>query len=339
VIQSAITGVHVLIRVDGPDQAGEARRRAMSMARALEFDEVLATRSALVVSECAGNLWKHGGGGEILLRGIGPEANPAIEVLALDKGSGMADVALCLRDGYSTAGSPGTGLGAVDRLSTECEIFSEVGKGTVILARLRKRPERGATRIALGSVSVPKAGEEVCGDGFQFHEETGFATLMVADGLGHGPAAAECAIAAGAAFQEFHSAGPVELLAAIHGALRGTRGAAVAVARLDFELRTIRYAGIGNIAGEVWDASGKHMVSHAGIVGQNLGTVREYTYGWPQDSVVLLYSDGISTHWSLGNYGGLLFRDPSLLAGIIYRDWNRGRDDATILVARERIAP
>ena len=73
-----------------------------------------------------------------------------------------------------------------------------------------------------------------------------------------------------------------------------------------------------------------------GIVGHHMASVREFTYAWPHDSVVLIYSDGIGSHWSLSEYEGLAFRDPSLISGVIYRDRKRGRDDASILAIRER---
>jgi hypothetical protein len=65
-----------------------------------------------------------------------------------------------------------------------------------------------------------------------------------------------------------------------------------------------------------------------------MGSVHEYTYGWDASGPILLYSDGIATHWSPDSYGDLFSRDPSLVAGVIYRDWTRGRDDATVVVLR-----
>jgi serine phosphatase RsbU (regulator of sigma subunit) len=161
--------------------------------------------------------------------------------------------------------------------------------------------------------------------------------VLVVDGLGHGAPAAQCAAAATEAFEETRAEEPVEILAAAHDALRPTRGAAVAAAVLDSRRREVRYAGIGNISGIICtSARTTHMVSQPGIVGHNTRRVREFTYPWPVDALVLLYSDGIATHWSLDAYPGLAGRDPSIIAGIIYRDWNRGRDDATVVVVRER---
>ncbi|MEG2630728.1 MAG: histidine kinase, partial [Comamonas sp.] len=67
---------------------------------------------------------------------------PEIEILSVDDGPGIRDLSQAMRDGFSTAGSPGTGLGAVQRLATDFDVHSEVGKGTVILARLRTAAAR-----------------------------------------------------------------------------------------------------------------------------------------------------------------------------------------------------
>jgi len=50
--------------------------------------------------------------------------------------------------------------------------------------------------------------------------------------------------------------------------------------------------------------------------------------------MLVLHSDGLVSHWSLDAYPGLAARDPSLIAGILYRDFTRGRDDVTVVVAK-----
>ncbi len=330
----------ISVPVSGPDQAAEARRTAARLASNLEFDEAETGRVALVVTECASNLWKHAGGGEILLRPLAEETAPGIEVLALDKGPGMRNVAMCFRDGYSTAGSPGTGLGAIQRLSSECRIYTAERQGTALLARIqrgRDSARNGRNRLETGAVCVPKQGEDVCGDGWAVHQDRDFASLLVVDGLGHGPAAADSARKALASFRDTWQDQPVPILQRLHGALRATRGAAVAVARLDFAARIVRFAGVGNVAGSIqYDHVSRQMISLPGIAGHDSQNVREFTYQWPRGATVLVYSDGLGTHWSLEQYAGLLSEDPSLIAGVLYRDWSRGRDDTTVLALRER---
>jgi anti-sigma regulatory factor (Ser/Thr protein kinase) len=325
----------ISIRVDGPDQAGEARRAAVSLSHTMGLDETLSGRIAIVVTESANNLWKHGGGGEMVLTPLA-SGEPGIDVLALDQGPGMVDVDRCFQDGYSTAGSSGTGLGAVRRLSSHYDIYTVPGKGTALLARLSKTGSR-PSNCQVGGVSVPIRGETVCGDDFAFADHDRCTTILVVDGLGHGPVAADCAMAAVEAFRERNAEPPRDLIRDVHGALRTTRGAAVAIGRLDWSSGLLQYCGIGNIGGVLYsNGSNRHLLSHPGIVGHDVRNVRDLTYPLSENVLLLLYSDGISTHWSLDAYGGLQTRDPSLIAGVVYRDHKRGRDDATVVVVRGR---
>ncbi len=61
----------------------------------------------------------------------------------------------------------------------------------------------------------------------------------------------------------------------------------------------------------------------------------EFTYPWDSCSLLLMHSDGLQTQWSFDSYPGLLERHPSLIAGVLYRDYARGRDDVTVVVAQE----
>src|SRR6185369_4005108 len=132
------------------------------------------------------------------------------------------------RDGHSTAGTSGIGLGAVRRLSRGVDVFSRPGAGTVLAARFPSaRPAAAAAgRIAFAALSVAKAGESECGDGCVALTSAEAATFVVVDGLGHGPGAAEAAGAAlRAAARTDAAAAPEALLEAMHRALHGSRGA------------------------------------------------------------------------------------------------------------------
>ncbi|HEX2552692.1 MAG TPA: ATP-binding protein [Microvirga sp.] len=318
-------------------QVAEARRGAATQAQRMGFSEEEVGRVAIVATELATNLVKHGGGGELVVGAFEDGSGDGIECLALDKGPGMADVDACLRDGYSTTGTAGTGLGAVARQSQLLDIFSRPGLGTAALVRLQ-RGRRGAAPPpagpAFGAVSLPKHGEEACGDSWSARPHPDGLTLMVVDGLGHGPLAAEAAHAAGAVFDQHHERDPAEILDRIHGALRATRGAAVSVARVDLGRSCVHFAGIGNVAGTLLAGSVvRKMVSHNGTAGHAVKRIQAFTYGFEGPPTVILCSDGLGTNWALDRYPGLAVRHPSLVAGVLYRDFTRGRDDVTVLVA------
>ena len=164
--------------------------------------------------------------------------------------------------------------------------------------------------------------------------------LIVADGLGHGPLAADAARAAIRTAREQPNEPAPALLERIHGALRATRGAAVAVAEIDSPAQILRFAGVGNITAAIVPGSGpvRHLVSHAGTAGHEVRRISEFTSPWSSRSLLLMHSDGLQTRWSFDSYPGLLERHPSLIAGVLYRDYARGRDDVTVVLVREAIS-
>ena len=320
---------------------GEARRLANAYAEAIGFSQTDAERMALVVTEAATNLVQHGGGGELLLRAWGSRS-PArcLELLALDQGPGMANVSACMRDGFSTGGSRGVGLGAIARLSTTFDVFSVPGKGTAILARIGDSTVKGTTRAGLewGAVCVAKRGEEVSGDAWAVRDDRGLSTILVVDGLGHGPHAFAAAGEALLTFGQHAAGGPESLLRALDVALQGTRGAAVAVAEIEWAKRELSFAGVGNVAGTLLSphAHSRSLVSHNGTAGQSIDRIQEFSHPWPEAGIVVMHSDGLSNSWELNAYPGLSQKPPSLIAGVLYRDFVRRRDDVVVVVARER---
>jgi anti-sigma regulatory factor (Ser/Thr protein kinase) len=331
------------IEVKDASQVAEARRAAVGLAQAHGFGEADAGRVAIVATELATNMLKHGNGGVLLVGGYDDPTGSGIECLALDKGDGMANVAASLRDGYSTAGSPGTGLGAVVRGSHASDIYSMPGAGTAVLARLASgQPERARLPVQPdhGAVSVAMAGEDACGDGWCWKRHADGNTAMVADGLGHGPFAAEAAHAAARSFAASGDVPPSGMLVAMHAALRPTRGAAIGIARIDENARQIVFAGVGNIAATVIGRDDKvqRMVSNNGTIGHVARHMRDFTYPFDGEALVILASDGLGTNWRLDAYPGLFAHHPTLIAGVLYRDFNRGRDDVTVFVARATVA-
>jgi anti-sigma regulatory factor (Ser/Thr protein kinase) len=299
----------------------------------LGLEDKASGAAALVTTEAATNLVKHAGGGEILLRAI----EEGVEVVALDRGPGMADVGASLRDGHSTRGTQGNGLGAIRRMSTTFDIYSAPGKGTALLARVQSRPVSAkSVRLEMGAVSLPISGETVNGDAWIAQPTARGARILMVDGLGHGPIANDAAQAAVEAFRAAPGETPEAAVETCHLALRSTRGAAVAVTEVDVETGVVRFAGVGNIAGAIWNGNqSHHTVSHNGTAGQGAIRIREFSYPWPKNALLVLASDGLATRWTLESYPGLPARDPSLVAAVLYRDHSRQRDDVTVVAVRE----
>ena len=327
---------------------GECRRIAGRLAQTHGFDEEGVGKISIIATELATNLVRHGGGGEMLLQVLDDEMTPQFEIMAIDRGPGMRDVADCMRDGYSTAGTSGTGLGATSRLSTEFDLFSEPGKGTIVLSRVarrcssdstgsRRRPPPGVAPLEIGAVCVPLAGETECGDGWRVADNGQTVAMLVVDGLGHGPLAATAARSAAQAFEEQPIEEPVSVMQSVDRRLFGGRGAVGACARLRAPEGKLHYAGVGNISGVIVDPHrSRGLVSLNGTLGLQSARGRQFDYDYSEDSVVVMHSDGLSARWHLTDYPGRCSKHAAVIAGVLFRDHARKRDDATVLVARHR---
>ena len=324
------------LMIDDLSRVAESRRLAMLVGERERIGPEPVANAAIVATELASNLWKHAKRGELHIAPLSGRGEPGVELLSIDRGPGISNLFDSFTDGHSTAGTAGTGLGAVRRLSDEFDIFSQPGKGTVLVSQIRAKAQiRLGRRFLFGLASRPVAGETVSGDAWAVRTGEEAVLMMVADGLGHGLSAADASGAAVEAFNRSSEESPVNLLQAIHGALRGTRGAAVAVARLEFGLERVRFAGLGNIAGTVVTPLKAHaMVSHNGTAGHEARQIKEFIYPWTDESIIVMHSDGLSANWTPAAFPGLHRSHPSVISALLYREAARERDDACIIVGK-----
>jgi anti-sigma regulatory factor (Ser/Thr protein kinase) len=317
-------------------QIAQARRAVAALAARQGFSEEDAGRAALVAMEICSNLVKHGGGGELIAQPLEHGASLGVGLIGLDKGPGIADLAKCLRDGFSTGGSPGTGLGAISRMAQVFDVYSRPGQGTVVLAQLW-RDGRGPREAALeiGAIVVPKSGEVECGDTWCYVERAGGALVMGVDGLGHGLGASQAASAACEVFLTEKTRAPGAVLERVHVNLRTTRGAAAIVIEIDWDQGRLLAAGIGNMVAAIIEGdSAKRIPSYNGIVGHASPRIRELTYPISPTAVVVFHSDGLTTSWQPERYPGLMQHPCATIAGVLYRDCKRGRDDSLVVALR-----
>jgi anti-sigma regulatory factor (Ser/Thr protein kinase) len=330
--------VTIAIPVADQSYVAAARREVEATARQIGLQPEEIARAALVATELATNLARHGRGGHLLLRRLPSDPVTGVELVAVDRGPGIADVAASLRDGISSRGTSGTGLGAIQRQSDEFDIVSGIGQGTAVLARIwprRKIPTEVGVRVGVVSTAMP--GEAICGDSWGVLPGNGKCLGMVADGLGHGALAAQASHEARRLFVKGETGrSATAIVQTLHAGLRATRGAAVGVVSLDLAANRAVFSGVGNIAGLVTAGGNtRRFVSMNGIAGHAAERIQEFIYPCEGAGLVLvMHSDGLSANWSLDRYPGLSSRDPALIAAVLHRDAKRGRDDATVLVLK-----
>jgi anti-sigma regulatory factor (Ser/Thr protein kinase) len=308
-----------------------ARRRAVAVASTIGLDETQLGRVALITTEMATNVIKHAGHGGLLIAKLVQEIQ-GISLIAWDCGPGMY-VPNSIVDGVSTSATLGTGLGAISRLASQWDVYSGPKLGTVISAVVCATKLTNTDRFVLGGVSVPIPGELECGDSWDAVCNQDVASLIVADGLGHGPGAAEAARSVIEAFRERPFDPPAVILERAHHFARATRGAAASVVRVESARNAVIFAGIGNVGGVVLnDGKGSHMLSQHGTLGHAVRRIHEGFYPLPSQARVILTSDGLKSHWDLTPYVELGIQSPATIAALLWRDFARGRDDATAVV-------
>ncbi|WP_406010744.1 SpoIIE family protein phosphatase [Streptomyces sp. NBC_00637] len=351
----------------------DARVAAEDAAALAGLDPSRAADAALVATELATNLLKHARGGQLLVEAVSPpsarEGGLLVQLTAVDHGPGMSDVSAALGDGFSTAGSLGAGLGTCRRLADDFDLHSVPGRGTVALARIggpartrgRREPASGQGpgqgpgrtgaaapdeaspgsarfSVRVGGVNIPFRGAACSGDAWTCVREGDLLTLMLADGLGHGPEAARASTTAVREVRRSPHLPPAEQLRRLDTALRGTRGAAVAVARLDLRTGRLLFAGVGNIGARLREGdSWRHLLSRPGIVGTHRPTtLPETEAAWAPDRLLVLHSDGLPSRWAPPVDPRLLSCDPAVTAAVTVRDAGSSarpvRDDTAVAV-------
>ncbi|NAS21288.1 SpoIIE family protein phosphatase [Herbidospora sp. NEAU-GS84] len=311
----------VWIDVTEESAVGAVRRAAVDRAAAAGLPEQRVAEVAIVAAELAANVHRHAGSGTILVRrGAGH-----VEIVAVDSGPGFEAPPV---EGLSSRGGLGIGLGAIRRLSDWSDVYSRPGSGTVFAVRIG---EAGPLDVA--GLTRPMPGETTGGDAYSWRTDDETVTLLVCDGLGHGPLAASAAGAAVRAFEDAPAGPPAQLVKHVHGEISHTRGVAVAVAQA--RGGTLTFAGLGNIAATlVHQGEHRGLISLPGIAGHRAAAIRQYDYPLSPGALIVMHTDGLRQRWSFGDYPGLVTRRPLVIAGTLLRDLGVRRDDAGVLVAR-----
>ena len=332
--------VQILIPVEEASGIAEARRRVAALAASLGFDGTTAGALAVAVTEAATNIVKHATRGSIVARSLEAGDLRGVEVVALDTGRGIPNLRVSMRDGHSTAGTAGNGLGTLQRMTTGLDIYSQAGKGTVLRFEVWQPGARQPGAYTAGAICLPKPRETVCGDDWAVLAHRDRLILFMADGLGHGPDAASASRAAVGAVTRHAGLKAAEIMDAAHAALRPTRGAAAAVAILQGSDGLCTFCGVGNIAASIRvNGTARNLVSHNGILGHQVRKMQEFQYPFPPGAILVAHSDGLATRWDLESYPGLENRHPTLLAATLYRDHLRGNDDVTVVALRAEGSP
>lgn len=343
------------IQIDHASDVGVCRRKASSFAKKLGFADVKMGEIAIIVSEMVSNVVKHANakGHFVMCRVQDDHDHIGLETWCCDEGDGIANPSRVMQDGVSNKNTLGLGMGSIRRLSDEFEInpekpdqlkyevFSSIRTFNTCLRSRKWLPNlqwTGSSKhLELGASSRPKPGETLNGDSYAITHLSATRTLVsVIDGLGHGK---EAHLASSLAKEQIllRQDSPVDvLIKQIHSALKGTRGATVALALIDSEKKTIRFTGIGNIETWVFSEIGKKgLLSYGGIIGHNMRTPKIFDVDFSPGDTLCMFSDGISTRWNCDDIE--MKANTQSVAESIMNKFSKINDDASILVVRYAI--
>jgi len=337
----------LILEIETDADVGVCRRKSVSLAGQLGFDEVKTGEVAILVSELVTNVLKHGGSkGRIVICQLQNEDHQkAIEIWCYDSGTGIPDVDEAMHDGFTNKKTLGIGLGTIRRFSDIFEVnpiikesidFNVLNNYKHCIRIVKWVPENrwiGTNRsLIVGAASRCIPGETLNGDTYLMSHLSPVKTIAaIIDGLGHGK---EAHIASNIIKEQIliKSELPLnELIKYIHLAARGTRGAVIGIVFINIETSKLYFVGIGNIEGFILSASGKKsLISFGGIIGHNIRTPHIFEFPFNSGDSVCLFSDGINTRW---NSDDLNWNEhPQKNADFLINNYSRINDDATVLI-------
>lgn len=188
--------------------------------------------------------------------------------------------------------------------------------------------------IAWGGVCRAKQGQQVSGDVYFVQEYAeGQVLVSIIDGLGGGVEAERAARLAAQTLQKTPEAPLQELIRRSHAALHSTRGAVIGLLRLELATSQAAYVGVGNIGVHVYSRQPIKPISKNGILGFRLPTLLELRYSYDPGDLFVLYSDGVSSHFTQDTKISLK-QPPQNMAEQVLAQYGKLSDDATVVIIK-----
>lgn len=321
---------------------------------------LLATEAATVASELGMNIVKYAGRGSMVVS-LQEQPRAYVEIVAEDRGPGIADLDLALTEHYSSLGTLGLGLPGVRRMSDQFEIRSQPEAGTRVRARRWLQETRDdaaphrpvqppepdpAEDAAIPAASAPAGwqhararrpcyGEIVSGDGCVLQTVPHGLVAGILDVLGHGSEAHRLARHCERWLAAQAHADVVGLAEGLHEEVRGSIGLALTLAFVDTQTRQVMVAGVGNTRLFCLRAPGLCIDAQPGIVGgSNMPRLRPARLQLAALDTLVLTTDGINERLTVDQLLPLRHHGVQHIAQQVLRAHGKDHDDATCMVLR-----
>ncbi|MDT0684362.1 SpoIIE family protein phosphatase [Roseicyclus sp. F158] len=325
------------IEIEDRSAIAAVRRLARRYASGLKLSENRLEEMAIVVTEATTNILRYADKGRMLIEVLQAQGVSKVVLVFTDRGPGISEIGRMVEDGISSSGSAGLGLGAIRRLSDSFDIFSTAEDGTTIVCTFEaENAPPNADLLDVEGLRVCHPAETSCGDDWFVRQIPGRADVLLCDGLGHGPKAAEASAEVLDAARAADVA-PEDMMMHLTRALVGTRGAVAAMIRVDLETSTLSYSALGNITTMLVGRSGsKRIAVRDGRIGGAPTHGYAETLPLEPGDMIIMHSDGLKTLREGDLRPALLARSPLLIGAFLLDRAFRGRDDASIVVVKVR---
>ncbi len=313
------------------------RSKISAIGQRLGFGELKREHMALVAAEMVSNQVKYARGQGMIQ--IWEQPGPVLDILALDYGPGIPDIALAQQDGYSTANTLGKGLGSIQRLADEMHVYTRPEtpagprkwSGTAILARFSRG---GPGPDGPGLYSRALSDERHNGDHIYFQSDAQGTRWLHLDGLGHGPEAEQATSGLGRYLDA--DGDPMAVVEAVDRQLFGTRGAVAILGRIAPAEARLQLLGVGDMHASVL-RPGEPIQGYAfapGVLGKEHKTPAPVDIALAPMSLVITATDGIRRNWDEDSFPGLFHQPPQLIAYVLGNIMGRLSDDQSVCVLR-----
>ncbi len=298
-------------------------------------------RMELVCNEIVTNQLKHAKGSGMVQLWENNGFTPSLDFFALDYGPGIEDLEQAKKDGATTTGTMGRGLGAINRLSSHSSIYSvaqnqlngDQWHGTAVWARFNIKKYREA-EIEYGVYLRALHDDFYNGDYIHLKINSSSMKWLHLDGLGHGKQAE-------AAIQPAHgildsNAELDERMSILSQRLSGGRGGVGIMGELDVSNENIAISGVGDMSIYVIsDGKRRQIPLSFGVLGHDHRSIEVNNINFPKQALLITASDGIRTGWNIRTLPGLWRLHPQMVALVMGQILGRNNDDKSLVVIRK----
>lgn len=303
--------------------------------------DVILEKMELVCNEVITNQVKHAKGSGMVQLWENGGSRPSLDFFALDYGPGIEDLEHAKKDGTTTTGTMGRGLGAIERLSSESSIYTiakshhaaDQWHGTAVWARFDIEKHKTRPKIEYGVYLRALHDDFYNGDCIHLKTESTSIRWLHIDGLGHGKEAEDAVQPANGVIEIDTEIG--ERMGIVSQRLNAGRGGVGIMAELDINKESVAITGVGDMSVYIISNGEKRQIALSpGVLGHGHRSIEVSNLAFPKQALLITASDGIRASWNIKTLPYLWRLHPQMIALVMGQILGRNNDDRSLVVVR-----